>query len=224
MCGRYTMFAKREELEERFDAETLAEYVPITYNASPGQYLPIVSQKRKIGLFHWGLIPSWAKDSSMSSNMINARSETIAEKPSYQKPFRERRCIVPMNGFYEWYKRGDGSTPHYIHRPNNELYYCAGIWDAWREPQTQQRILSFSICTKESNRFMKELHHRMPVILDQHEAEVWLNEHSDEAELLSLTSKYTPDDYLDEYEVSLQVNSPANNDPSLIERQDLTLL
>ncbi len=224
MCGRYTMFTKRTELEERFDAETLADDFPETYNACPGQYLPIISQKRKIGLFHWGLIPSWAKDASMSSKMINARSETMAEKPSYRRSFKERRCVVPMNGFYEWHKRGTISTPHFIHRPNNEVYFCAGLWESWRRPETDEHVLSFTICTKESNRFMRDLHHRMPVILSDTNCDTWLNPESTADELMELAAAYTPDDYLLEHEVNIAVNSPSNNHPGLIENQDLTLL
>lgn len=168
-------------------------------------------------LIRWGLVPHWAKEEAIGYKMINARAETIAEKPSYRKSFERRRCLVLADGFYEWQKV-DGlkqKIPMRIMLKNKEPFAFAGLWDVWKKPDGGE-LRSFTIITTEPNDFMKAIHNRMPVILRQKDEEMWLDpDLKDTSKLLPLLVPFASKE-MDAYEVSTIVNSPQNDDPQCI--------
>lgn len=219
MCGRYSIYLPADDIESRFDIEVGGDYEP-HYNAAPGQRLPVVTNHDPSRLTHheWGFRPSWA-----DSRIINARSETLGEK--FAEARDRRRCLVLADGYYEWADLGDGKRPYRITRSDEAPFAMAGIWEPY-EPDTTQTGLDafgaggegtdepearFSILTTEASAFQSTYHHRMPVVLDAAEEQAWLAE-ADE----SLLTPYDGD--LDAYPVSERVNSPANDDPELVER------
>ena len=219
MCGRYSIYLPADDIESRFGVEVGDDYEP-HYNAAPGQRLPVVTNHDPSRLTHheWGFRPSWA-----DSRIINARSETLGEK--FAEARDRRRCLVLADGYYEWADLGDGKRPYRITRSDEAPFAMAGIWKPY-EPDTTQTGLDafgaggegtdepearFSILTTEASAFQSTYHHRMPVVLDAAEEQAWLAE-ADE----SLLTPYDGD--LDAYPVSERVNSPANDDPELVER------
>lgn len=163
----------------------------------------------------WGLIPSWAKDTSIGSRMINARGETVAEKPSFRSAFKRRRCLVPTDGYYEWQTSASGKTPYYIHRTDNLPFAMAGLWESWHSDQANG-IQSFTIITTEANDATSRVHDRMPVILGTDDYDMWLDAEFEGYDTLqSLLRPYADDDLQFDC-VSTHVNSPRNDDPSCI--------
>lgn len=216
MCGRYTLTATGE-LQARFDIAGEAPGVAARYNVAPTQTLPVVTRNspNQLAVMRWGLIPSWAKDASVGNRMINARAETVAEKPSFRNALRARRCLVPASGFYEWKRDGTRKVPHYIHLTDEPLFAFAGLWEQWRSPEGET-IRSYTIITTEPNALMASIHNRMPVILPREVEDDWLNgEITDAGYLTSLLRPY-PADAMDAYPVSPAVNSPARDTPDLI--------
>ncbi|AXG06882.1 SOS response-associated peptidase [Haloplanus rubicundus] len=230
MCGRYTLFTSAEELAERFG--TQSPNVEPRYNCAPGQELPVVTGADPKQFTHqqWGLVPEWADDDA--NPPINARSETITEKPTFAEAVEHRRCLVPADGFYEWVSRDEGKRPYRVAFEDDRPFAMAGIWSRW-EPPTRQTGLgefgsagasseseplhSFAIVTTEPNDLVSDLHHRMAVILDPSEESTWL--HGSVEAALDCCDPYPTDD-LTAYPVSTQVNDPRNDDPSLVERAD----
>ena len=195
-----------------------------SYNIAPSQPVPVIridpkENRRVVDLFQWGLVPSWAKDPSIGARMINARSETIVEKPSYKNAFKSRRCLVPADGYYEWKKSPQGKIPHFIGRPDGRTFGMAGIWEHWEK---ELGVLdTFSILTREAEGALREIHERMPVIIPQDLTAAWLDarEH-DEKKLLALLGQ--PRDFtLEAYPVSPYVNRPEHNDASCLSRVSL---
>ncbi len=158
----------------------------------------------------WGLIPSWSKDPKIGYKMINARSETVHEKSSFRQALKSRRCILPASGFYEWEKRGKEKIPHYIHMRDESIMSLAGLWETWKDPNGDT-LETCTILTTKSNNLIKHLHDRMPVILHKDELPVWLDRSIDESEELSELYHPYPSDLLEEFVVSKEVNSPAND-------------
>ncbi|MBI4063449.1 MAG: SOS response-associated peptidase [Elusimicrobia bacterium] len=208
-----------EELVDRFGFEDKEIDFKPRYNIAPGQEAPIViwEEIRLCRLIRWGLVPHWAKEEAIGYKMINARAETIAEKPSYRKSFERRRCLVLADGFYEWQKV-DGlkqKIPMRIMLKNKEPFAFAGLWDVWKKPDGGE-LRSFTIITTEPNDFMKAIHNRMPVILRQKDEEMWLDpDLKDTSKLLPLLVPFASKE-MDAYEVSTIVNSPQNDDPQCI--------
>jgi len=208
MCGRFSLTANEAELNLRFELEGGdAPYIP-RYNGAPTQMLAVITGENphKLSYKRWGLIPPWAKDSSIGNKMINARAETITEKASFRAPLFSRRCLVPADGFYEW-KQDAFKQPFRIFIKNNPIFAMAGIWERWKSPEGNI-IESFNIITTEANSFMKPIHNRMPVILKQEDEKAWLLS-KDSAEILSLLKPYSSED-MDAFPVSKLVNSPRN--------------
>jgi putative SOS response-associated peptidase YedK len=171
-----------------------------------------------MGFLKWGLIPPWAKDISIGNKMINARSETITEKPSFRAPFRNKRCIIIADSFYEWKRHSDKSkTPMRIKLKNDELFAMAGIWDSWRSPQGKT-IYSCAVITTDSNGLMKEIHNRMPVILQPDDEQTWLDPALYDPHYLTQLLKPFDEKLMEAYEVSPQVNSVKNNSINLIQK------
>jgi len=211
MCGRFSLTSNEAELNLRFELEGgTAPYVP-RYNGAPSQMLAVITGENphKLSYHRWGLIPPWAKDISIGNKMINARAETITEKPSFRTPLFSKRCLVPADGFYEW-QQDTGKQPYRIFIKDNPIFAMAGLWERWKSPEGPT-IESFNIITTEANSFMQPIHSRMPVILKQEDEKIWLGS-KDSAEILSLLKPYPPED-MDAFPVSKLVNSPKNDVP-----------
>ena len=220
MCGRYALKTSTPELAQMLGVdltsvpEAGAELEP-SYNIAPSQ--PVLTcytdkmHKRRLARMRWGLIPSWSKDGASKFSMINARAETIAEKPSYRTPFRFRRCLIPADGFYEWRKMGEQKQPHFIRMRNAAPFAFAGVWERWK-PADGTAVVSCSIITTTANETLTPIHHRMPVILASDSFGEWMNpELTDSDALLPLLAPYE-NQAMEAYAVSTFVNKPANND------------
>ena len=230
MCGRYSLFAPPDEIEERFDASFAFDFEP-RYNAAPSQELPVVTgdDPETIQRMEWGLVPSWADDRS-DYEFINARAETVRKKSSFSEAYESRRCLVPADGFYEWTEAGGGKQPYRVTVGDDDLFAMAGLWERWTPPQTQtglgdfgggsdpdaesDPVETFTIVTTEPNETIADLHHRMAVILDPGEETQWLTGDPDEVE--SLLDPYS-DEPMRTYPVSTTVNNPANDSPDVLE-------
>ena len=203
------------QLEPRFNIAP-TQMVPIVRDV-PGRPLQIMRETdgtRELVTAHWGLIPAWARDAAIGSKMINARAESVAEKPAFRAAFRARRCIVPASGFYEWRRRGSGpKQPYLIRRKDGAPMGFAGLWESWTDPQTGEVTTTCTIITCAPNALMAELHDRMPVILDPAEYGAWLDPAQGGLELL----RPCPEDWLEAMPVSTRVNSPRNDDASIIQ-------
>lgn len=217
MCGRFTVAMDVEELQEAFPGVDFGLYLKPNYNVAPSQQVLVIPNfnPTKALPFHWGLIPSWSKDKKIGYKMINARAETLHEKPSLKKPYRSQRCLVPANGFFEWKKQGNQKTPIYIQLASKKPFAFAGLWEKW-EPHDQEPIQSFTIITTEANDALKSVHQRTPVILKPKDYSLWLNPEIKEFDQLSdLLVPYATDNMI-YHPVSTLVNSPKNNDPECI--------
>ena len=198
------------------------------YNIAPAQPVDVVTESspRVLERMRWGLVPSWAKDPSIGSRMINARAETLVEKPSFRFALTRRRCLVPADGFYEWKKQGKTKQPLHIRRKDGEIFAFAGLWDEWTSPGGSP-LHSCTIITVEPNALMAAIHNRMPAILRREDEAAWPNAPGATApELLSLLAPY-PDEELEAYTVSTTVNSVAHDSPDCVKpveaETDLTL-
>ncbi|MEC9072792.1 MAG: SOS response-associated peptidase [Myxococcota bacterium] len=218
MCGRFGLGIDGEELAELLQLElSLEEGQRLTprYNIAPSQEAAVVrldrAGRRRLHLIQWGLLPSWSRDRNIASKLINARSETAGEKPSFREALQRRRCLVPTDGFYEWKREGEDKRPHHIGRKDGGLLCFAGLWERWTDPQAQRSIDSFTILTTTPNQMMSELHHRMPVILDPSTYDRWLDRRYGIEEVAELM-KPCPDDLLTNWPVSNRVNRPVNDD------------
>lgn len=222
MCGRYTLSVPLSNLVDSFDVEPPDFEYPPRFNIAPTQDAPVIAQDqegRRMGLLRWGLVPSWAKDPAMGSRMINARAETVAEKPAFRNAYRRRRCLVPADGFFEWKaneeQEGKKRTkvPHWIHREDGGVFGMAGLWERWI-PEGGDPIHTFTILTTGAVPGIRAIHPRMPVILPPHSVHPWLNPDSDPDLLLSLL-RPNPEGIV-AHPVSLLVNSPKNDAPECI--------
>lgn len=216
MCGRYTIIAKAEEIEKRFNVEVPESYTP-KYNAAPTQILPVITNESPEGLsfFNWGLIPQWAKNKSISSKLINARSETLAEKASFKNALKHRRCLVISDSFYEWKRSSKKSkVPYRILLNTKELFTFAGLWEAY-EDEDQHMVHTFTIITTTANSLISKIHDRMPVILDPESEQTWLSSKVSTEDHLSLLNPY-PEQNMDHYTISPMVNNVNNDNPQLI--------
>jgi putative SOS response-associated peptidase YedK len=217
MCGRYTLRTPVDSLAEAFEIEEYPSSITPNYNIAPTQEVAAVveeDEKRKLEMLHWGLIPSWAKDPSIGNKMINARAETVAEKPSFRRAFEVRRCLILADGFYEWKKADDGKQPYHVKMEDGSLFAFAGLWETW---QNGEEIRSCTIITTDANDLMSEIHHRMPVILHPEDYAMWLDHDFEEKEVLTTLLKPYPADVMEAYPVSRRVNKPSNNEPSVLE-------
>ncbi|MBK8625593.1 MAG: SOS response-associated peptidase [Saprospiraceae bacterium] len=222
MCGRSSLTKTEKEIEARFQAkfytEELERYNPLpNYNVAPTQFHPVIQMQDAyhLSLYRWGLIPSWAKDESIGAKMINARAETLLEKTAFKRLLASKRCIIPLDGFYEWKTIGKTKIPYRIVTRDLEIFTVAGLYDIWLHPTTKEALFSFTIITIPANQLMKEIHDRMPVILPKENEKVWLAQDLPVNEALTMLCPY-PSDAMRLYEVSDKVNSVKNNDSSLI--------
>lgn len=220
MCGRFTSLLSPELLKSVYNVNIPAGLsLEPRYNIAPSQPVMIIRQQldgsRELAHVNWGLIPSWSKEPSTGHSLINARSETVTEKPSFRSAYRHRRCIVPANGYYEWQKTGDKSKqPWYITSPNGTPLSFAGLWEHWQSPDGSE-IETFAILTTHANELTYPIHDRMPVILQTDSLSQWLS-HSSKLDELSKLLQPFPSVMLDCYAVNTLVNNPRNNGPELI--------
>ena len=245
MCGRYATSASPQDLMEEFEVDDLFDSLPgPDYNVAPTVAVPAIFERRvkgtgeirrRLAPLIWGLVPSWAKAASIGSRMINARLETVAEKPAFRRAFSARRCLLPADGFYEWYAaespggsstgRGAGKTrkqPFFIHRADGGRLVMAGIYEIWRDP-TKERdddsawLRTCSVITTEATDAVGHIHDRMPMVISRDAIDAWLDPAlTDPQEALKLLA-VTEADQLEAYAVSTEVNSVENNNPSLVE-------
>jgi putative SOS response-associated peptidase YedK len=222
MCGRSSLTKTEKELEERFRAtfysEDLERYNPLpNFNVAPTQLHPVITLQEPsiIHLYRWGLIPFWAKDIKIGSKMINARIESIAEKPAFRQAFEKRRCIVPFDGYYEWMKTPGGKIPYRIRVTNTEIFTVAGLYEFWRGPDGNS-INSFTLITKEADPKIAHLHDRMPLILLPEQEKLWLDATVPTKDVMNALEP-VPGDYITWYRVSDRVNKVTENDAGLIQ-------
>ncbi len=235
MCGRYVLNASKDLLEQvaPFAEKAQADNYKASFNLAPSQKAPFVrlssAGKEELVMARWGLIPSWAKDPSVGVRMINARAESVEEKPSFKAPFEQRRCLVLATGFYEWKAINSGSRaikqPYYFFHEGNELMTFAGLWEVWTDPRPRPKasedigpavVTSFTILTTEPNDLLADYHDRMPVIIAPKNRTKWLSPKTEKQHLLELCKPY-PAGSMGAYPVSRNVNSPSQNSPANIE-------
>lgn len=219
MCGRFVLSAEPELVQQEFnlsDVPNLAD----RFNIAPSQPVSVITNDapQELSIVQWGLIPSWAKDPKMAYKMINARSETAHEKPSYRSPFKYRRCLIPTTGFYEWVKTEDGKQPYFIHRTDKDIFAFAGLWEVWNSPEGDE-VWTCTILTTDANEKISHLHHRMPVILEGDARDAWLDKASDSDELKAILQPFDGD-RMDYYPVSKAVNNVRNDNPTLLEPEE----
>jgi len=220
MCGRFSQQRPASELSELFAAEPLVDDLGPRYNVAPtDEALVVVQREDRRGLTacRWGLIPHWAKDAKSGSKMFNARAETLTTSPAFRDAFRRKRCLVPVDGFYEWKREGTLRQPYWVSRTDGRPLALAGLWAGWKDPATEQVRRTFTIVTSAPNEAMASLHDRMPVIVPEDAWDRWLDPAPDD--LGELSGLLLPSDAieLDIQAVSRLVNDVRNDGPELIE-------
>ena len=217
MCGRFAFYSPAEAAAALFGASGSIDIAP-RYNIAPTQDIAAIrtgdENQRELVTFRWGLVPSWAKDTAIGNRMINARAETVAEKPSFRAAYKRRRCLVLADGFYEWRKQEDGKTPYFITTADEPPFAIAGLWENWLDKETGVSLQTATLITTAASGFMQQLHHRMPVVLDPATAASWL---AGDNELLEFAAEFCPD--MRAWPVSKRVNSPRNDEPGLVDPQ-----
>jgi putative SOS response-associated peptidase YedK len=214
MCGRFTLTAETNQIQQTFPWVNIPENIPPRYNIAPSQPIAVIPNDghNTLDFYVWGLIPSWAKDPEIGNRLINARAETLVEKPSFRSAFRRRRCLVLADGFYEW-RQEPGSkrkTPMYIRLTSGQPFAFAGLWEIWDSPDGSV-VPSCTIITTEPNTLMAGIHNRMPVILPESAYEPWLAPvETDPAQLTGLLKPYPPE-AMQAYPISTRVNDPKND-------------
>ncbi|MSR82597.1 MAG: SOS response-associated peptidase [Candidatus Latescibacteria bacterium] len=218
MCGRFALHHTTAEVGDYFSVEQVSFELQPRYNIAPSQPVAVVRQRgvRSLDACKWGLVPSWAKDPKIGNRMINARAETLAEKPSYKSALKRRRCLIPASGFYEWRQEGKERIPTYIHALDELPLALAGLWEEWQSPDGTQ-LLSCTILTTEANAFMATIHTRMPVILPPAAQEQWLDQEQQELETLLALLQPLATDGLAAHAVGRQVNAASFDEPSCIQ-------
>ena len=214
MCGRFAFYSPAEAAAALFGAAASLDVAP-RYNVAPTQDIAAIRESkegaRELVMLRWGLVPFWAKDPSLGNRMINARAETISEKPAYRNAYKHRRCIVLADGFYEWHREGDAKTPYFISLASGEPFALAALWEDWTDRETGESLQTTTLVTAAANDFMARLHHRMPVILEAHTATEWL---AGSNELLDDVAAVTPP--LQAWPVDRRVNNARNEGQELL--------
>ena len=215
MCGRFAFYSPSEATAALFGVSGSLTVEP-RYNIAPTQYLAAIrndeGQGRELVMLRWGLVPFWAKDPSIGNRMINARVETVAEKPAYRTAYRRRRCLVLADGFYEWHKEGSVKTPYYISLESGGPFALAGLWEHWQSKETDESLQTATLITTAANEFMATLHHRMPVILVPATADRWMAGDDLQADTIAADCPA-----LSAWPVNRRVNNARNEGDDLIE-------
>ncbi len=220
MCGRFALKTPIKTIADEFEVTETALYAP-RYNIAPSQPVLVVrlnkeTVKREATFMMWGLVPSWAKDPGIGQKMINARAETVAEKPSYRGPFKNKRCLIPADGFYEWQKLDKGKLPYYFHLKSGRLFAFAGLWEFWEDNKGNE-LFSCTLLTTQANETMSPIHQRMPVILKREQYRLWLDPATGTIEALRPLLQPLPSTEIEAYPVSSRVNNPDNDDEKCME-------
>lgn len=220
MCGRFVQSASADDYARYFGADLVkTEHLDANYNVAPTDPVYAVAEhggERILGSFGWGLVPHWSKDRKQAARFINARAETLIDKPAFRESFKGRRCIIPADGFYEWTKRGDLKIPHFIFVESHAPMALAGLWASWKDPETGEWEHTCSIVTTGPNQFMAPIHDRMPALLAEPAWDAWLDRDNSDVEQLRSFLHPPPETLLEIYEVSREVNSVRNNGPELL--------
>jgi len=225
MCGRYTLASKVTDLLELIDfaEDAMPDNFGPRYNIAPTQQILIVRKDKDHhqampAMARWGLVPFWAVDPKIGSRMINARSESVLEKPAFRAATKYRRCLIPADGFYEWHRSVDSKTktPYWIHKPDRKPFAFAGLWESWNKSGAGP-LETCTILTTGPNALMGMIHDRMPVIIQPNDFDRWLNTPPEQAASLADLFVPAPDDLLEAWPVSTRVNSPAADRPDMIE-------
>lgn len=212
MCGRFTLAVEPEELRQAFNlSESPPAELIARYNIAPTQAVAVIPNyaERKLELFKWGLVPSWAKDPKIGNRMINARAETLAEKPAFRAALKKRRCLIVADGFYEWKKEGRAKTPMYLQMKDGQPFAFAGLWEMWKSPETDEWIKTCTIITTDANALVSKIHDRMPAILPPKAYDRWLSPDDQPAEKLLPLLKPFAASQMKASAVSTLVNNPA---------------
>ncbi len=231
MCGRFTLDESPDDLTLHFELER-CPLLPARFNISPGNEIPAIGKSPvkshpSLSFFRWGLVPSWAKDASFGQRLVNARSETVREKASFREAFREKRCLIPASGFYEWKSEAGGKQPHYIHLrglggtgPAPRVLAFAGLWESWRG-NADGPLHSCTILTKDAEAELGDIHHRMPIVIAREDYEEWLApcELSSEA-YAGILDRARRGEEFEAYAVGREVSKSSSEGPSLIARLD----
>ena len=220
MCGRIALFTPPTRLARLLEASLVADFQTVepSWNIGPLRHLLAAHESdagRLLERYRWGLVPSWAKDSSIANRLFNARAETVAEKPSFRSAFAKRPCVIPVDGFYEWdHRRGHAKAAHHFHRGDGEPVLLAGLFEHWREPTSETVLVTCTVITTTPNSDMDELHDRMPVVLAREDVDEWLD--IDNADRVLLLGP-APTGTLVHHPVGAAVGSVRNDGPQLIE-------
>ena len=217
MCGRYSILADFSELARRFQFDGDWTEFESSYNVAPTHdVLTVVGggDTRRAGYMRWGLIPRWARDARIGSRMINARAETVAEKPAFRDALRRRRCLILADGFYEWQRKGEARRPMRIVMRSGEPFAFAGIWSVWKDPEGN-RVPTCAIITTTANDTLRPIHDRMPVVLPKDSESFWLDPAIEDPAALTSVLRPAANDAMEAYEVSNLVNKVANNSPEV---------
>lgn len=220
MCGRYTLSSPGDALADVFDLPEVPQ-LPLRFNIAPTQESAVVrvlrpGEPRRLDLLRWGLVPWWAEGPEIGNRMINARAESAAEKPAFRDSLRQKRCLVPADGFYEWQKLGRARQPFLIRRPDRRPFAFAGLWSRWRSKECEP-LETYTILTTDADERIGDLHDRMPLILEPEQFDLWLDPAvQDPAKLLPLLRPGGGGD-LELVPVSTKVNNPVNDEPDCIE-------
>ena len=228
MCGRFVQYSPLQTIQQILDVGTVSFEVIPNYNVAPTQKIITVikhNNENKLEKLHWGLVPFWAKDISIGSRMINARAETVSQKPSFRNAFRKRRCLIPADGFYEWKGEKGNKQPYYVSIPSGEPFSFAGLWETWTDKETGEESVykSCTIITTAASESIREIHHRMPAILDPEFHDKWLNTDIQDPKALQVIIDDGIIHNMSFYPVSKLVNSVKNNDPNCIKPVDENL-
>lgn len=217
MCGRFTLFSSQQEIQDQYQVGWDGE-IRQRYNIAPTQSVLVVVQdesgERKAEWFRWGLIPFWAKEPSIGNRLINARGETVDQKPSFRHLLTRKRCLILTNGFFEWKKQGGRKQPYFIYRKDQKLFSFAGLWDYWQDDQ--QAIYSCTIITTEANERIKPIHSRMPVLLEKEQEQLWLDPSLTDRDYIKSLLVPFDEEAIGVYPISTLVNSPRNDEPDLL--------
>lgn len=221
MCGRFTLATPPDQIAELFDVPEVPS-VEARYNIAPTQDVPVCRQPgpgatRQIDLLRWGLVPFWADDLKIGNRMINARSETASSKPAYRTAFKRRRCLVPATGFFEWKKENGGKQPYLFRREDGAPFAFAGLWEHWSDDETGEVAETFTILTCAANELVAPVHKRMPVVLRPDDFGFWLDPSNDDVAALDELAGPWPPAGFEAYPVSRDVNSPRNDNATLVE-------
>lgn len=215
MCGRFAFYSPSEAVAALFGVEDSTQVMP-RYNIAPTQFIAAIrrdaEQTNELTMLRWGLVPFWAKDPSIGNRMINARGETVAEKPSFRNAYRQRRCLILADGFYEWHREGEVKIPYFISSASGDPFAFAGLWENWQSKDSDETLQTTTIVTTSANDFLAQVHHRMPVVLDPEKGQRWLDGDMDLIEEITANAPR-----FQAWPVDRLVNNARNDVPELIE-------